>query len=78
MLNFCNIIRPVSIIITSLALLSILAPGLLEQYWPYLAAVGVLLVPVMVYRWWNTRYNPGCSVRFNYADPESSIDDRIR
>ena len=64
MLNVCNIIRPTAIIITALAVISILMPGFLEQYWPYLAAAGVMLVPAIIYRWWNARYNPGCSVRF--------------
>ena len=64
MLNICNIIRPTAVIVTSLALISILVPGLLEQYWPYLAAIGVLIVPVLVYRWWDQRYNPGCSLQY--------------
>lgn len=73
MLNVCNIIRPTAIIITSLALISILMPGLLDQYWPYLAAAGVLIVPVMVYRWWDQRYNPGCSVNFK-PQPDTAED----
>lgn len=64
MLNVCNIIRPTAIIVSSLAMISILIPGFLEEYWPYLAAVGVLIVPVLVYRWWDTRYNPGCSIQY--------------
>lgn len=73
MLNVCNIIRPTAVIVTALALISILMPGFLEQYWPYLAAVGVLIVPTLVYRWWNARYNPGCGVRFTYVEPEEDV-----
>lgn len=63
-LNVCGIVRPTMIVVASVAMLSILAPGLFATIWPYLAAAGVLIVPVMVYRWWDTRYNPGCSVRY--------------
>ncbi len=69
MLNTCNIIRPVVITITALAMLAILAPEIYATYWPYLAAAGVLLVPAFIYRWWNARYNPGCGVRFAQEQP---------
>lgn len=63
-MSFCGIIRPLTITISMVAMLSILAPEVFATTWPYLAAAGVLIVPVAVYRWWNTRYNPGCSVRY--------------
>lgn len=70
MLNVCNVIRPTAIIVMSLAVISVILPGFLEHYWPYLAAAGVLIVPVMVYRWWDSRHNPGCSVNFrSQPDP---------
>lgn len=70
MLNVCNVIRPAAIIVMSLAVISVILPGFLEQYWPYLAAAAVLIVPMMVYRWWDSRYNPGCSVNFrSQPDP---------
>lgn len=66
-MSFCGIIRPVTIMISMVAMLSILAPEVYATLWPYLAAAAVLIVPALVYRWWDTRYNPGCSVR--YRDP---------
>lgn len=64
MLNVCGVIRPLTIVIASLGVLSILAPEAFASVWPYFAAAGVLVVPVLVYRWWDQRYNPGCSVRW--------------
>lgn len=64
MLNLCGIIRPLTIVIAVIGVMSVSTPDLLLRVWPYLAAAGVLLVPIAVYRWWDTRYNPGCSVRY--------------
>ncbi|MCO5219904.1 MAG: hypothetical protein M9934_14280 [Thermomicrobiales bacterium] len=64
MLNLCGLIKPISIALWTVILLSILAPVFFERTWPYIAAAGVLAVPILVYRWWNTRYNPGCTVRY--------------
>lgn len=70
MLNLCGLIRPVTIALWMVILLSIVAPVFFDRAWPYIAAVGVLAVPILVYRWWNVRYNPGCGVR--YTNPPES------
>lgn len=71
-LNVCGIVRPIVVVIAMVAMLSIVAPGLFAAIWPYLAAAAVLAVPALVYQLWNTRYNPGCSVRLKYQDPEAT------
>lgn len=59
MLNSCNVIRPFVVAVGMIGALWILVPDLFPDLWAYLAAAGVLIVPWMVYRWWNARYNPG-------------------
>jgi hypothetical protein len=71
MLNVCGVVRPIIIVVAMVAMLSIVAPGFFATIWPYLAAAGVLVVPALVWQLWNTRYNPGCSVRF----PSPSMDE---
>lgn len=74
MLNPCAIVRPLVIVAATLAMLSIVAPEFFESSKPYLAAGAVLLVPIIIYRWWNERYNPGCSVRFSNPPRTDSED----
>ena len=74
MLNVCGVVRPIIVVIAMVAMLSIVAPGVFSTLWPYLAAAAVLAVPALAWQLWNTRYNPGCSVRIKYQDPEPSGD----
>ena len=41
-LNWCSVVRPTVVVITIIAMLSIIAPGLFASIWPYLAAAAVL------------------------------------
>lgn len=70
MLKIRGVIRPMVTIVVSIGMVSILAPDLWVKNCPDLAAPGVMIVPLAVYRWWDTRYNPGCSVRYRKSASE--------
>ncbi len=74
MLNVCGIVRPLVVVVAMVAMLSIVAPGLFAAMWPYLAAAGVLVVPAIAWQIWNSRYNPGCSVRMKSTQPNVPAD----
>ena len=74
MLNVCGVVRPIIVVIAMVAMLSIVAPGVFTAMWPYLAAAAVLAVPALAWQLWNTRYNPGCSVRMKYQEPDAAGD----